>query len=252
VSTHSDVIPPGPGSGIPAYQQYGAVELKAVFRRYMTLGVVLSAAFNIFLILLALFAVVLNQKLREQHKMKVVVVPLQQLQPPPLSKQAVEQIKVAQQVAPPSVGIPVPVPDAQAPQQTQLASAKEIEQAAASSAVGTGAGSGDIVIAAPPQEDLPASGTYVYRDDEPVLVKSVPVRYPDLARSSSIEGKVVVNVLVGTDGRVVKAEIAQGVPVLNEAALDAVKQYLFKPALANNKPVAVWVAVPIVFKLSGG
>ena len=42
---------------------------------------------------------------------------------------------------------------------------------------------------------------------------------PDLAKQSNIEGKVTVNVLVGTDGRVVKAEVAQGVPVLNEARL---------------------------------
>jgi periplasmic protein TonB len=250
MSTTTNTIPPGPGSGMPAYEQYGAAELKSVFRRYMTMGVAMSAAFNIFLILLTLGAVLLNQKLHEQHKMRVVVVPLQQLQPPSLSKQNVEQIKLAQQVAPPSVGIPVPVPDAQAPQETQLASAKEIEQAASSS--NTGAGSGDIVIAAPPSDDLPGSGTYVYRDDEPTLIKAVPAKYPDLARSSNIEGKVTVNVLVGTDGRVLKWEIASGVPVLNEAAIEAVKQYLFKPALANNKPVAVWVAVPINFKLSGG
>ncbi|MBI5835842.1 MAG: energy transducer TonB [Candidatus Eisenbacteria bacterium] len=249
MSTTTQAVPPGPSSGMPAYQQYGAAELKAVFQRYMTLGVALSAAFNIFLILLALAAVLLNQKLSESHKTRVVVVPLQQLQAPPLSKQQVEQIKVAQQVAPPSVGIPVPVPDAQAPQETQLASAKEIEQAASSA--GTGAGSGDIVIAAPAQEELPAAGAYVYRDDEPLLIKAYPVRYPDLAKSSGIEGKVTVNVLVGTDGHVVKAEIAQGVPVLNDAALEAVKQYIFKPALANNKPVAVWVAVPIAFRLSG-
>ena len=39
--------------------------------------------------------------------------------------------------------------------------------------------------------------------------------------------------------------------IASDATIEAVKQYKFKPALANNKPVAVWVAVPISFKLSG-
>jgi protein TonB len=39
------------------------------------------------------------------------------------------------------------------------------------------------------------------------------------------------------------------VPVLDDAATKAVKQWVFKPALSNNKPVAVWVAVPVRFSL---
>ena len=249
MSTVAPTIPPGPETSVPAYRQYGAYELKSVFQRYMTLGVAISAGINILLILMAVAAIYLNQKLAEQHKMKVVVVPFQQLQPPPLSKQQVEQVKVAQQVAPPAVGIPVPVPDAQAPQQQQLASLEDINRASAGAVT---SGGNDIVIAAPPQEEGPAPGAYVYRDDEPVLVKPVAPKYPDLARASGIEGKVVLNVLVGVDGKVQNVVVQQGVPVLNEAAIEAVRQYLFKPALANNKPVAVWVAVPISFKLNGG
>ena len=249
MSTTAQAAPPGPGSGMPAYEQYGAAELKRVFHRYMTMGVALSAALNTFLIVMTLAAMYLNQKMHESHKTRVVVVPFQQLQPPSLTKQQTEQIKVAQQVAPPSVGIPVPVPDAQAPQQQQLASLEEITKSA--SAPSSGTGGDEIRIAAPAQEDLPASGTYVYRDDEPTLVKKVDPKYPEMAKTNLIEGKVTLNVLVGTDGRVVKVEVVQGVPMLNEAAVEAVKQWLFKPALANNKPVAVWVAVPLNFSLTG-
>jgi protein TonB len=39
------------------------------------------------------------------------------------------------------------------------------------------------------------------------------------------------------------------VPVLDDAAIKAVRQWVFKPALSNNKPVAVWVAVPVKFAL---
>jgi TonB family protein len=38
--------------------------------------------------------------------------------------------------------------------------------------------------------------------------------------------------------------------MLNDAAVNAVKQWVFKPALSNNKPVAVWVAVPVRFSLN--
>ena len=246
MSTTSQAVEPGIGTGERPYEQYGAKDLKDVFRRYMTLAVFLSAAVNTLLIVMALAAMYLNQKLHESHKTRVIVVPFQMLQPPSLSKQQTEQIKVPDKVAPPSVGIPVPVPDAQAPQEQQLASLEDINKASAGASQSNG---NDIVIAGQPEEQ--SSGSYVYRDDEPVLVKAVSPKYPDLARSSGIEGKVTLNVLVGVDGRVQKVDVVSGVPVLNDAAIEAVKQYLFKPALANNKPVAVWVAVPILFKLSG-
>ncbi len=249
MSANADTLKPD-NIPVPAYQQYGAVELKSSFQRYMAYGVGLSMAANLLLTLLALLALFLNDRIKEGQKTRVRVVQLNMLQPPPLSKQQQQQVKVETQVAPPSVGIPVAVPDQEATQEQQLASLKDIDAAAQS--VGTGGGTGDIVIAAPPSDELPGSGQYVYHDDEPSPIKQVGARYPDMAKSTGIEGKVVVNVLVGTDGKVVKAEIApgHGVPVLNAAALDAAKQWLFRPALANNKPVAVWVAIPFNFRLN--
>jgi TonB family protein len=97
------------------------------------------------------------------------------------------------------------------------------------------------------RDDLPGSGQYVYRDDEPALLRSVPAKYPASARASGRGARVTVNVLVAEDGRVRKWEIASGDPEFNDAAVEAVKQYEFKPAMANGHPVAVWVAVPITF-----
>jgi len=42
----------------------------------------------------------------------------------------------------------------------------------------------------------------------------------------------------------------KSIPMLDAAAIAAVKQWVFKPALSNNKPVAVWVAVPVKFTLN--
>jgi protein TonB len=60
---------------------------------------------------------------------------------------------------------------------------------------------------------------------------------------------VTLHVLVGKDGRVKNVKVIKGVTGLNEAAIEAMKKWVFKPALSNNKPVAVWVEVPMDFKL---
>ena len=77
----------------------------------------------------------------------------------------------------------------------------------------------------------------------------VPPEYPDIARQSGIEGTVQLQALVGKDGKVKDVKVMKGIPVLDDAAVTAVKQWVFKPALTNNKPVAVWVAVPVRFSL---
>ena len=61
---------------------------------------------------------------------------------------------------------------------------------------------------------------------------------------------VVVRVLVGIDGRVRDAFIVEGIPMLNKAALEAARQAIFKPALQQHRPVAVWVHVPMEFVLN--
>jgi TonB family protein len=92
-------------------------------------------------------------------------------------------------------------------------------------------------------------GQFVYYEDEPVPVTTPELVYPPAARAAKIEGKVVLHVLVGRDGRVKNVKIAQGVTGLNEAAMDFVRGWIFKPALANGRSVTVWVEVPVTFKL---
>jgi protein TonB len=65
-----------------------------------------------------------------------------------------------------------------------------------------------------------------------------------------MEGTVIVQALVGKDGRVKDTKVVKSVSVLDDAAVAAVKRWVFKPALSNNKPVAVWVAVPVKFSLN--
>jgi len=138
--------------------------------------------------------------------------------------------------------VPVPVPDAQAPEQTIMTQA-ELSKAISPVGLGT-AGKDSLVIRG---DDLPNEGEFVYYEDAPSPVTHPDPVYPDMAREAQIQGKVVLHVLVGKDGRVKNVKVIRSVTYLDDAAVKAVRNWVFKPALSNNKPVAVWVEVPVDF-----
>ena len=94
----------------------------------------------------------------------------------------------------------------------------------------------------------PDPNAYVATDEAAEPVYTVRADYPDIARQAGVEGTVVVQALVGTDGRVRDTRIVRSIPMLNGAAIEAVKQWRFKPAATSGKPVAAWVSVPIPFR----
>jgi protein TonB len=101
-----------------------------------------------------------------------------------------------------------------------------------------------------PQDVTPAPGEYVYVEELPEAITKVPPSYPDAAREAGVDGTVLVQALVGKDGRVADTRIQKSIPMLDAAALASVRQWRFKPALgAKQQPVAVWVAVPVKFTL---
>ena len=97
----------------------------------------------------------------------------------------------------------------------------------------------------------PQPGTFVYTDELPQLVRSVKPAYPDIAHEAGVEGTVKVQMLVGLDGHVLRAIVLPGysVPMLDEAARAAALQCVFTPALANGRPVKVWVTQAYRFTL---
>ncbi len=99
----------------------------------------------------------------------------------------------------------------------------------------------------PPEEDLIIPFAAV--SDKPKLVKMVKPIYPELAKKAGLEGMVSVSVLIGTDGRVEKVKVLKSIPMLDEAAITAAKQYVFTPAKQRERVVKVWMAIPIHFKL---
>jgi len=75
------------------------------------------------------------------------------------------------------------------------------------------------------------------------------MRYPEIARQSGMEGRVVAKVLVGTDGSVVKVGGISGPDIFRDEVSDKVMGLKFTPALQGGQPVKCWVSVPFYFKL---
>ena len=155
-------------------------------------------------------------------------------------------MQVTTPVAPPTVGVAVPVPDAEAPPEQTIASQEEIAQSTGSV---ESSGDGEMVVAPPTEDELPKYGEYVYAEELPEAITKSQPKYPEIARDANVDGTVLVQALVGKDGRVKDTRVVKSIPMLDAAAVEAVRAWVFKPALSNNKPVAVWVAVPVKFTL---
>jgi TonB family protein len=91
--------------------------------------------------------------------------------------------------------------------------------------------------------------------EDPNLVKPVPIekvvpKYPEDAKEEKVTGEVVIEAYVGADGKVLEAKaIKDPDPRLAQAALEAFKQWKFKPATVKGKPVKAKMTVTINFAL---
>jgi protein TonB len=230
------------------FMPYGAPELKEVAKKYMVRAILVSSAAWIGVYGLGFGGSLLLS--RQPKETSVIIVPYREISaPPPLSNDTPPpQVAVATTVAAPAAAIPVPVPDAEAPMEQTIKSQEEI--AAATPSMTTQDDKGASIIIAPQSDDeLPKYGDYVYVEELPEAITKVNPLYPDIAREASVDGTVMVQALVGRDGRVKDTRVVKSIPMLDAAAVAAVRQWVFKPALSNNKPVAVWVAVPLKFTL---
>ncbi len=81
------------------------------------------------------------------------------------------------------------------------------------------------------------------------LLSQVAPVYPPIAKTAHISGTVLLHCLIGKDGSVETLEYVSGPPLLMKAALDAVRQWKYKPMLLNGQPVRVDTTVSVVFML---
>ena len=84
----------------------------------------------------------------------------------------------------------------------------------------------------------------------PVAIETMAPPYPELARRAHIEGVVVLDAVIGADGAVREVRVAQGVsPLLDPAAVEAVRRWRYRPASVGARPVAVLLKVVLTFSL---
>lgn len=77
------------------------------------------------------------------------------------------------------------------------------------------------------------------------------LKYPQKAKNAGIEGKVIVRAFINKNGYVENCKIENGIPNtgLNDAAIAALKKTKFTPAKQKDKPVGIWISIPIFFRL---
>jgi protein TonB len=84
---------------------------------------------------------------------------------------------------------------------------------------------------------------------EPKKVKDVRPIYPPIAQSARVQGVVIIEATIGVDGRVTNARVIRPVALLDQAALEAVKQWVFTPTMLNGQAVPVIMTVTVNFTL---
>jgi len=85
-----------------------------------------------------------------------------------------------------------------------------------------------------------------------LLIRKVQPNYPPLARQARIQGQVILHAEISKEGTIQNLQLISGHAMLAPAAIEAVKQWRYKPYLLNGEPVAVETEVVVNFSLSGG
>jgi protein TonB len=109
-----------------------------------------------------------------------------------------------------------------------------------------GLGSGPVVKAAPPKKLSISSGVM-----SGMLLDKITPQYPAIAKAARIQGTVVLQATISKAGGITNLRVVSGPPMLQQAALDAVRSWRYKPYLLNGDPVEVETTVNVVFNLGG-
>jgi len=107
-------------------------------------------------------------------------------------------------------------------------------------------GSGPAVKAAPVKKLVISSGVMAGM----ILLKTTPV-YPPIAKAARQSGTVVLQATISKTGSIENLHVISGPPMLQQAAMDAVRQWRYRPYLLNGEPVEVETTVNVIFTLGG-
>lgn len=239
------------------------------YQRHFAIALALAASFHLTVMLASLGVRALIPPSIEEtipiYKIDIGPTVRRPLPPPPIAPPKPPEEVLKPPAAPPVFkappdGKPVPVPEEQAAGQTirsmeqrgVLDPAIDTEGIGDEHAGGAEIGDDDGVGGFPPASERPDPAAFIPVEKQPELIVAPMPAYPELAKLARIEGLVTVRALVGRDGKVKEVILLKGAhDLLDRAALDAARSYVFTPALQNQTPVPVWVSIPFRFKLCG-
>jgi len=105
---------------------------------------------------------------------------------------------------------------------------------------------GGLPAAPPPVEAVRVGGNI----KEPKKIKHVNPAYPDIAKSARVQGVVILECTISPQGKVTNVKVLRGIPLLDQAATEAVNQWVYSPTLLNGVPVPVIMTVTVNFRLN--
>jgi len=173
--------------------------------------------------------------------------------PPVISQQAyTKPVKTSEEKKVPITAIPVPVPDEDAPTEVDIPDQQQLSLLAPDTPIenlgtGTLANIDSIVKAIIPPPDAPS-----FYDEPPMMASQVLPKYPALAERAGIEGWIWIQSFIDKDGNVLDVRIMSVSPAnvgFEEAALEAARQSVWRPAISNGLPIGVWITYKVEFKL---
>lgn len=84
---------------------------------------------------------------------------------------------------------------------------------------------------------------------EAQLISRIEPQYPAIAVQTKTEGTVRLHAIVSREGRITSLDVISGHPFLVKAALDAVRQWRYRPTLLNGEPVEVETSITVIFRM---
>jgi periplasmic protein TonB len=103
-------------------------------------------------------------------------------------------------------------------------------------------------VAAPPTVTRPL---HVSHMSEGNLIRKVQPAYPQLARTARIQGSVVLQAVISKEGAIENLKVLTGHPMLVQSAIDAVRQWRYRPYILNGDPIEVETQIVVNFSLAG-
>lgn len=207
---------------------------------------------------LVLIPLIFTENLPKQQLMGYLVAPPPPPPPPP-PPAAVQVVRVVRQVTEIDNGqlkAPTKIPKKIAMISEEAAPTGNIGGVVGGVAGGSVGGVlGAIVSAAPtavPKAATPKRITVSQGVTTGLLIRKVQPTYPPLAKQARISGAVVLQAVIGKDGTIQNLRAVSGHPMLIQSAIDAVRQWKYKPYFLNGEPVEVDTQVTVNFTLAGG